>query len=312
MKKPALVAQHRAGGEVTSIWKDNSVSNGINNAQQDTTGQGRTQADAQEFGQHVRQGGWRLGLLVARNVVRAPGRVSIETLAPKTNATRFGELSGVSTTKVLRYLAAWNLAAEQGIVPPASDLAPGSDVDLDVDTLPSWSQFYEAKNTSGRQPEPIKPSVEEVAEAVKSNPEIAKAVAEHVEPTREQVTKAMRSNPEIEQAARDEAWDMTREKARANSSTYNPDSRSADDLPEQRTAADEQDDLGRFTLHMRQAKRALRDALTAARRLETVVLDPDEALTGEVRELCDLIDSTFTAGGFDAQLAALIDEETGR
>ena len=114
MKKPALVAQHRAGGEVTSIWKDNSVSNGINNAQQDTTGQGRTQADAQEFGQHVRQGGWRLGLLVARNVVRAPGRVSIETLAPKTNATRFGELSGVSTTKVLRYLAAWNLAAEQG------------------------------------------------------------------------------------------------------------------------------------------------------------------------------------------------------
>ena len=102
---------------------------------------------------------------------------------------------------------------------------------------------------------------------------------------------------------------MTREKARANSSTYNPDSRSADDLPAQRTAADEQDDLGRFTLHMRQAKRALRDALTAAQRLETVVLDPDETMTGEVRELCDLIDSTFAAGGFDAQLAALIDEE---
>src|SRR5699024_11532594 len=110
------------------------------------------------------------------------------------------------------------------------------------ETLPAWSQFYEAKNTSGRQPEPIKPSVEEVAEAVKSNPDYAKAIAEHVEPTREQVTNAMRSNPEIEKAARDEAWETTREKARAESSTYNPDSRSADDLPAQRTAADELDD----------------------------------------------------------------------
>lgn len=298
------------------------MSNGINNAQQDSTGQERTQADAQEFGQHVRQGGWRLGLLVARNVEQGNGHGgdrksdhrNDRTVDPsaKVSGNEFARLSGVSRPKVLRYLSAWNLAAEQGIVPPASDLTPGTNIDLDVDTLPAWSQFYEAKNTSGRQPEPVKPSIEAVTEAVKSNPEIAKAVSEHVEPTREQVTKAMRSNPEIEQAARDEAWEMTREKARANSSTYNPDSRSADDLPAQRTAADEQDDLGRFTLHMRQAKRALRDALTAARRLETVVLDPDEALTGEVRELCDLIDSTFAAGGFDAQLAALIDEETGR
>ena len=287
------------------------MSNGTNSAQQDTTGQGRTQADAREFGQHVRQGGWRLGLLVARNVEKknsAHRPVSIETGA-KVSARWFAETSGVSAAKVLRYLEAWNLAAEQGHVPAADTLSPGTNVDLDVDTLPAWSQFYEAKNTSTRQPEPIKPSIEAVTEAVKSNPEIAKAVAEHVEPTREQVTKAIRSNPEIEKAARDEAWEMTREKARANSSTYNPDSRSADDLPAQRTAADEQDDLGRFTLHMRQAKRALRDALTAAQRLETVVLDPDEALTGEVRELCDLIDSTFAAGGFDAQLAALIDEE---
>ena len=293
------------------------MSNGTNNAQQDSTGQGWTQADAQEFGQHVRQGGWRLGLLVARNVEKGQGNgrpvKNSETVTiVKVSANRFSSMSNVSTPKVLRYLAAWNLAAEQGVVPPASDLTPGSDIDLDVDTLPAWSQFYEARNTTGNPPAPVPPSIEAVTQAVKSNPEIAKAVAEHVEPTREQVTKAMRSNPEIEQAARDEAWEMTREKARAHSSTYNPDSRSADDLPAQRTAADEQDDLGRFTLHMRQAKRALRDALTAAQRLETVVLDPDEALTGEVRELCDLIDSTFTAGGFDAQLAALIDEEAGR
>jgi hypothetical protein len=44
-------------------------------------------ADATEFGNHMRQGGWRLGLLVARNVAVAPGRVAPETLLPKVNAT---------------------------------------------------------------------------------------------------------------------------------------------------------------------------------------------------------------------------------
>lgn len=65
-------------------------------------------------GQHVKLGGWRLGLLVARNVEKGtPGRpsenVPIGTF--KRSAREFAELAGVGKNKVLRYLEAWNRAA---------------------------------------------------------------------------------------------------------------------------------------------------------------------------------------------------------
>lgn len=98
--------------------------------------------DAHEFGIHVHQGGWRLGMLVARNVVKSPGRVAAATLAPKTNATRFAKDSKTTVDRVLRYLDAWEAGAEAGHVPHATDLQPGMDVDLNVDRLPSWDVFY--------------------------------------------------------------------------------------------------------------------------------------------------------------------------
>lgn len=287
------------------------MSNGTNSTQQDTTGQGRTQADAQEFGQHVRQGGWRLGLLVARNVeIGEAGRPSMENRNNRSNSkvsgNEFARLSGVSRPKVLRYLAAWNLAAEQGVVPPASDLTPGTNVDLDVDTLPAWSQFYEAKNTSTRQPEPIKPSIEAVTEAVKSNPDYAKAISEHVEPTPEQVTKAIRSNPEIEKAARDEAWNMTREKIRAESDTP---PRQDKDIPKDRSVRDERADVVALASKIRTARIALDDALEIAARVDGAAI---AGLTDSIRVRCDLLDAALGAETFDTQLTALLESEAGR
>lgn len=106
--------------------------------------------DAREFGLHSKQGGWRLGLLVARNVALAPGRVSVETLAPKTNATVFARKSNTSNDRIIRHLAAWERAAERGFVPHAADLRPGQDTmllngrpfTLDAETLPAWQEFY--------------------------------------------------------------------------------------------------------------------------------------------------------------------------
>jgi hypothetical protein len=100
--------------------------------------------DAREFGLHMRQGGWRLGLLVARNVVVAPGRVAPETLLPKVNATHFAKIAGTSNDRVLRHLAAWERAANAGLVPHSASLTPGSDVDLDVERLPAWGPIYNA------------------------------------------------------------------------------------------------------------------------------------------------------------------------
>lgn len=101
-------------------------------------------ADAYEFGLHMRQGGWRLGLLVARNVVVAPGRVAPETLAPKVNATEFARRAKTSNDRVLRHYAAWERAANAGLVPHAADLTPGGEVDLDVERLPAWTPIYNA------------------------------------------------------------------------------------------------------------------------------------------------------------------------
>lgn len=109
-------------------------------------------SDAKEFGLHMRQGGWRLGLLVARNVVVAPGRVAPETLLPKVNATHFAKIAGTSNDRVLRHLAAWERAANAGLVPHARDLDPGNEVDLDVDRLPAWGPIYNAPPERTRPP----------------------------------------------------------------------------------------------------------------------------------------------------------------
>lgn len=115
-------------------------------------------ADATEFGLHMKQGGWRLGLLVARNVAVAPGRVSPETLLPKVNATEFARRAGTSNDRVLRHLAAWERAANAGLVPHAAALTPGSPVDLDVERLPAWGPIYNAplerRPTRPRTPAP--------------------------------------------------------------------------------------------------------------------------------------------------------------
>ena len=290
------------------------MSNGINNAQQDSTGHGRTQSDAQEFGQHVRQGGWRLGLLVARNVEIGNGSGERTDIEPRNNRTEvkvsgneFARLSGVSRPKVLRYLEAWGRAAEQGIVPAADTLTPGTEIELDVDTLPSWSQFYEAVNrTTNKAPEGIPPSLEQITEAVKANPMIAEAVAEHIEPTSESVTKAMRSNPEIAKAARDEAWDITREKALERSSTT--PSKPHDDPS---TKRDSKSDVLALTLSLRKARQALNDAVEIAQLTDARIPKVVE-LTGELRMRLDAIDSAMTSGSFDEQLADLLDEEAGR
>jgi hypothetical protein len=102
--------------------------------------------DAREFGLHVKQGGWRLGLLVARNVERGNGgrgnRRGRDSL--KVSGRDFARMSGTTADRVLRYLDAWERAADAGHVPHAAALTPGDEPELDVDELPPWGDYYEA------------------------------------------------------------------------------------------------------------------------------------------------------------------------
>lgn len=287
------------------------MTNGINRNPQDSTGQEWTRADAHEFGQHVRQGGWRLGLLVARNVEKKDTtnrkHVPIGT-SSKVSAREFAELSGVGKNRVLRYLEAWGRASADGIVPDAATLDPGTELTLDVDDLPLWSTYYEAVNRATAQPPRlIPPTVEQITEAVKADPQLAEAVAEHITPTAAQVSKAMRSDPQVEQAARDEAWEMTREKVRAESTP--PAIPAAADRPTDRTARDERSDIVALAAKVRTARIALDDAIEIANRVDGAAVS---ALTDSIRTRCDLLDATLNSESFDQQLTALLESEAER
>src|SRR5262245_7607975 len=81
----------------------------------ETTIAATIELDAREFGIHVKQGGWRLGLLVARNVEPGAGAGERTDLEPrndrsevgKVSASRFAEQSQTSVPRVMRYLHGW-------------------------------------------------------------------------------------------------------------------------------------------------------------------------------------------------------------
>jgi hypothetical protein len=111
--------------------------------------------DAREYGDHVRYGGWRLGLLVARNVEKgnSNGRPPQEETATvvavssgKVSAKEFARRSGTSDMTALRYLDAWERAAEAGYVPRSADMVPGQDVQLPKDEDGElWRTFYRSQ-----------------------------------------------------------------------------------------------------------------------------------------------------------------------
>lgn len=124
----------------------------------------QTQRDAEEFGIGVRCGGWRLGLLVARNVAPAKaGRPKADNHSlenEKVSMNRFAELAGVSPSHVKYHYDAWEFAAQAGLVPAADKITMGDEeVCIDVDAIEDeendrthWSFFYKmAKNPPEKQ-----------------------------------------------------------------------------------------------------------------------------------------------------------------
>lgn len=154
--------------------------------------QGAIKRDAHEFGLHVRQGGWRLGLLVARNVEKGIGTGGGGTdgshrrkrEGEKVSAAEFARLSGTSADRVLRYLVAWNNAADAGHVKHGDELAPGvADEGIDVESLPDWADFYppqyaDRMRRAGQQAARERP--EEIADALRRAPEAAATVVVNV------------------------------------------------------------------------------------------------------------------------------------
>lgn len=140
-----------------------------------------TLTDAEEFGVHLKAGGWRLGLLVARNVKpnghggdrRSSSSRNLND--GKVNATTFAEQSKTSASRVLRFLEAWERAADAGHVPHAAELLPGDEVELPDDEKTAWSGFYSSGVTTDTVVRQNKPAMRR---NIASDPEYAAAAAE--------------------------------------------------------------------------------------------------------------------------------------
>lgn len=132
-------------------------------------------SDAIEFGNHFKQGGWRLGLLVARNVHISNGERSRSDIAAsklgKLTANQFAEKSGVSARTVQLYYKAWELASNRSdgpCVTPPQLLKPGQDDTLSINELVEesdpderlkalnklWLSFYHKAKGKDEKPEP--------------------------------------------------------------------------------------------------------------------------------------------------------------
>lgn len=130
--------------------------------------------DAKEFGEHVRNGGWRLGLLVARSVAAGTGQGSRTNLAefsakfPKISTRAFARQAGGSITDktVSKYLNAWNMAAADEIVPASSELSPGQSFSFDAEehTPKVWDSYF--KPPTGDEKDPFVTQINKINSAV--------------------------------------------------------------------------------------------------------------------------------------------------
>ena len=147
--------------------------------------------DAQFVGAFIRGGNWEIGLRVARNVTpnegeggkkpASSGRISIRDFATE---------AGISKTTVSKYLAAWEWAADSGIVDYSADLSADDEYDWETAKLTQedWASYYEVAcnnpppwNPDGKPLEPRKGinrhvsqdiSDDAVVTAIKSKPEL--------------------------------------------------------------------------------------------------------------------------------------------
>jgi hypothetical protein len=99
--------------------------------------------DARDFGVYARTGGWTFALKVARSV--RPGGQPAEG-SDKVSAKAFAELAGCSAERVMRYYKAWDMAADDGLVPQFEALVPGEDVELPEADV--WLSYYSSRSSA--------------------------------------------------------------------------------------------------------------------------------------------------------------------
>lgn len=120
--------------------------------------------NAAEFAALDQGEGWPFAVLVACSVEKTaagrPGIVSVETI--KVSARAFAEVAGTSPARVLRYLEAWNRAADNNKVIPSSELEPGDALKIDTPDIPFKTFYSVPDNAGGRTMGNVKTAVDTI------------------------------------------------------------------------------------------------------------------------------------------------------
>jgi hypothetical protein len=239
--------------------------------------------DAREYGEHVRHGGWRLALLVARSVERDAGHGGkpIDRAVSKTSATKFAVMSGTTHSRVLRHLDAWEKAADAGHVAHAADIEPGQEVALPAAEL--WTTMYDATASGGR-PRDSKPV--DAALIIAKRGAVA-VIAEMTDEQQREMFTALQLL--FEQRADAERGERPR---------HTPDRL----------------DQGIMLLAVMKARLRIKEAVDALRAGDVGVLDSDDqlrlhVLITSIRDALDLLDAAAGGGIDDAAIEQWLSQD---
>lgn len=128
-------------------------------------------ADVEEFAVHDRKGGWARAHLIARRVEPSEGHgVGFDqestkrfncTVFRRISAREFARRSSTSHRRIMAFFKAWERAAADGLVAPATGLSPGVHVELPDETeVPFFGEkgyyrSYEAREVSDNRREAV-------------------------------------------------------------------------------------------------------------------------------------------------------------
>jgi hypothetical protein len=116
------------------------------------------QDNAAEFALLDKGEGWPFARLIACSVERRGQGGSngnqhtggiVRSHNAKVSAHEFAGRAGTSHGRVLRYLAAWDKAADQGLCTPSADLTP-ADAPTVMEPDIAWGSIYDARKAGGR------------------------------------------------------------------------------------------------------------------------------------------------------------------
>lgn len=249
--------------------------------------------NAAEFAALDQGEGWPFAVLIAASVEKGAGQSErgsrrSDRNDEKVSAQRFAEVAATSAGRVLRYLDAWERAADMAIVVPAANLTPDDVHAVELPDVP-FKTFYDASQSGGRQ-------YGNVATAVNTI-EKRGAAAVVAALTDEQKTEVAR------EVIRQAPVEQFRQIQRDADDRHDRDHQHLNEIRKTSRARQEAEHRSRHTLRYVQvdgfiddAKRKLRDALNEAQGVEFDAEERD-LLAEEikrVRNLADLLDMLIT------------------